>query len=65
MSEPDKTDILALADRIEGLPAYSGHDLKATLYQLGRAADTAKADDEVILINEKWRKTLADALRRC
>lgn len=55
--------LLALASRIDDVPAYSGADLKAPLYCKGRAATTAVPVTKVILIEAKWRKHLAAALR--
>lgn len=54
----------ALADRIEALPAYSGEELGAGLYRVDRDEDTASRKTRVILISEKSRKLIVEALRR-
>ena len=56
-------ELLALADRIEALPTYSGDDLRASVHRLDRPESTATRDVEVILISAEWRQALASALR--
>ena len=59
----DREEMLALADRIDGLPAYSGRDLQSKLYQSDMPENTASRDISVIMIQERHRGTLAAALR--
>jgi hypothetical protein len=57
------TELLALADRIEQLPTYSGEELGAKLRELGQPKGTGTFEPRVMLIHEKWRRPIVDALR--
>lgn len=63
-TEMSREDVLALADRIEQTPAYGPRDLAAeSLHRTDRPPGTGSKRTKVILVNHKWRKTIASALR--
>jgi hypothetical protein len=63
VTQAERNALIALATRIDALPAYNGSDLGAKLYQQGQPSKTATRDVNVILIEEKWRAAIATALR--